>query len=86
MKVQFYLTGIEKEFTKEMPFRINIGDGFYFDDFITDDELKAIGKEGTKYIIQEESIQYAVSVLFGKHTNGVIYQQVYLSHDKDLFK
>lgn len=77
VRVRFYLCDFDECFLVRMPCRINTGDSFYIDDFISVDE-KGFKKETINSLYNDCSILECQSSIFGKDDQG-IYQQCYLT-------
>lgn len=77
VRVRFVLCDFDEEIWKIMPCRINAGDGFYIDEFLTEEDEKRISKETIDELYNEFSILDCERVIFGNDEDG-IFQQVYL--------
>jgi len=77
VRVRFYLCDFDEDFWVEMPCRINIGDSFYIDDFISADDEKRLKKETIEYLYNGNILE-CKSFIFGRDNKG-IYQQCYLT-------
>ena len=78
VRVRFYLCDFDEDFWVQMPCRINSGDSFYIEDFISADDEKRLKEETIDYLYNDGSILECHSFIFGKDEQGV-YQQCYLT-------
>ena len=78
VRVRFYLCDFDEDFWAQMPCRINTGDSFYIDDFISKDDEKRLKKETIEHLNNDGSILECQSFIFGRDKQGV-YQQCYLT-------
>ena len=78
VRVRFYLCDFDEDFWVQMPCRINAGDSFYINDFISADDEKRLKDETIDYLYNEGSILECQSFIFGKDEQG-IYQQCLLT-------
>lgn len=78
VRVRFYLCDFDEYFWVQMPCRINAGDSFYINDFISEDDEKRLKEETIDYLYNDGSILECQSFIFGRDEQG-IYQQCYLT-------
>ena len=78
VRVRFYLCDFDEDFWVEMPCRINTGDSFYIDDFISVEDEKRLKDETVDYLYNDGSILECQRFIFGRDKKG-IYQQCYLT-------
>jgi hypothetical protein len=78
VRVRFYLCDFDEDLWVQMPCRINKGDSFYIDEFISADDEKRLKDETIDYLYNDGSVLECQSFIFGKDEQG-IYQQCYLT-------
>lgn len=82
VRVRFVLCDFDNEdIWCIMPSRVNDGDSFYIDDFVTIDDEKRLKESTLDYLYDDGSILDCDRTIFGKDEQG-IYQQVYLIERK----
>lgn len=79
VRVRFYLCDYDEDIWVILPARVNIGDSFYMDCFVGEQEEKTLKTQTFEDMI-EGAILYCSLSIWGKNENGV-YQQVYLVHE-----
>lgn len=78
VRVRFYLCDFDEDIWCIMPCRVNKGDSFYMDSFISKEDEKRLRQSTTNSIYNDNTILDCESVIFGQDEQG-IYQQVYLT-------
>lgn len=82
MRVRFYLCDFDEDLWVDMPCKVNRGDTFYIDDFISKEDEDRLKDDIIDYLYNDGSILKCGDYIFGKGKDG-IYQQCYLVEIED---